>query len=108
MAVKRAQAYCAVGPEGLIDIDLIRRSSASCQYAASNIHNTPWPRLVAKGWEVVPVRITAEDDADGDKPMPRIVTIDAEPSPAPIPRRAAPAQAAPGGEAKIGLFRCDR
>ena len=104
MAVKRAQAYCAVGPEGLIDIDLIRRSSSSCHFAASNIKNIPWPALVGMGWEVVPVRIVAEDDAEGDKPGPRMVTIDAEPA-APRPRRA---PRPPGGEGKIGLFRCDR
>lgn len=79
--VKPKEAWCAVGPDGEIDIDMLRRGQAGCEHAASSIRGQAWPRLVHLGWRVLRVRIVRAD-------APEV----AEPAPAPAPaRRKAPA-----------------
>lgn len=65
-------AYCAVGPDGKIDIDLVRRNPASAHSAAGNVHGLPWPRMVGKGWRVIPVRVApaGEVEAEVSAPIP--------------------------------------
>jgi hypothetical protein len=86
--IKPIEAHCAVGPDGALDIDLIRRNAASCQHAATQVRGIPWPRLVHIGWRVVRVRIGR---ADAEEVQP-------EPAPAPPPPAATrPRRAAPAG-----------
>lgn len=65
-----AEAYCAVGPDGKIDIDMVRRNPASAHSAAGNIHGLPWPRMVGMGWRVVPVRVAPAGDIDTQDSAP--------------------------------------
>lgn len=64
--VRPTVAFCAVGPDGAIDIDLVRRSQSSCHSAASNIHGLGWMALVGKGWRVVEVRLSLHTGNEGD------------------------------------------
>lgn len=50
-------ACCAVGPDGRLDIDLIRRNQASAQHAAKSIQGGSWPALASKGWRIIAVEI---------------------------------------------------
>ena len=68
------EAFCAVGPKGKIDIDMIRRNAASCHSAAQNIEGKAWPALGREGWRVVRVRVVAigEEEPEAiDMPEPR-------------------------------------
>lgn len=78
MKVKPTEAFCAIGPDGVIDIDLVRRNRASAQAAAGAIHSRAWPAMVAKGWQVIPVVIQASDFE-----LPSPVEIGWPPAPAP-------------------------
>ncbi len=51
------EAFCAVGSDLKVDIDLIRRTAASAQYAATTMTGSHWPAMALAGWAVVPVRI---------------------------------------------------
>ena len=82
--VPPVEAVCAIGPDGKIDIDLIRRNPASCQAAAKSITGLPWPRAVQLGWRTVRVRIVAAGSPEAEEPMPEPVR------PSPPPRRRAP------------------
>lgn len=87
MKIAPSPAVMAVGPDGKIDIDLIRRNKASAQHAAKTLTGYPWPVLHGQGWRVVDVLIVPKADVTGEEP----VTIDlGDPSPAPLegkPRR---------------------
>lgn len=50
-----AEAFCAVGPDGKIDIDLVRRNRASAQHAAGAVNGTTWAALASQGWQVIDV-----------------------------------------------------
>ncbi len=89
--ILKAEAVCAVGPDGKIEIDLIRRNGASAQKAAGNVHGLAWPQLAAKGWQVVDVVIMHKAEAEVAEP-------EARPAPAPPgkpPRRPPPPTAPP-------------
>lgn len=96
-------AYCAIGPDRRIDIDLVRRNQASCGSAAGNVQGMAWPHLAGKGWRIVSVRIVEVGSAD-DVP---------EVDPAPAPKRKPPAppsaKASAGSPTKISspaMLRC--
>ena len=104
------EAHCAVGPDGKIDIDLIRRSQASCHTAAQNIQGGTWAGLVRNGWRVVRVVIgpVAEVEAaplDVAVAPSRPVAAVADSPPSPIRMRRC---AAPAAGAGTSLLRCGR
>ena len=77
------RAFCAVrpGPNAALDLDLIRRSAASAEYAASQMQGGGWRNLSLAGWRVLPVLIMEADlDAvasaaePADKPTKRTRT----------------------------------
>lgn len=86
--IKRTEAVCAVGPDGVIDIDMIRRNQASAQKAAGNTTGLHWPQLAAKGWQVVPVVIAHKAEAD-------VLEPEAKPAPPGKPPRRPPPPVAP-------------
>lgn len=94
MKVQPTTAFCAIGPDGTIDLDMIRRSASSARGAATAIKSTAWPALAAKGWVIVPVRITAAGEPEEEAvPLP--------PKP-PAPRPAVERRPAGG----VKLLRC--
>jgi hypothetical protein len=103
----RAEAFCAVGPDQAIDIDLVRRSVASAQHSAvvTKGEGRQWPALARIGWTVVPVRIyggsaVPEELVDqGDLPKPRGAAV-------PKSRSRKPEQGAHPGRAAASLLRC--
>lgn len=74
-----AEAYCAVGPDGRIDIDLVRRNPASAHSAAGNVHGLPWPRMVGKGWRVIPVRVLPAGDVEAEVSAPTLTRAPSKP-----------------------------
>ncbi len=74
MKVQAIKAFCAVGPGGLLDIDLVRRSQSAAQWAAGAVSGDAWPRLAAAGWTVIEVRIGAANDEAG-APAARKATL---------------------------------
>lgn len=93
-------AFIAIGTDGVMDLDLVRRSRAAAQWAATSVHGRAWPHLVASGWrvELVTVRLAASlpDDDAGDRPGPArlgaalpprpLVAAPRPPPPPPSPR----------------------
>jgi len=81
------EAFCAIGPDQKIDIDMIRRNRASAEFAAKNVTGHHWVKLAASGWSVIPVTIGPAGAPPAAAAPPR------RPSP-PMPP-AAPAAAQP-------------
>lgn len=99
--IQPIEAHCAVGPDGKIDIDLIRRNQASAQAAAKGITGMPWPAAASKGWHVIGVRVVPL--------LPGAEEVVEEPPPSPPPRRHRPPSAAiaPAGRERSPLLRCE-
>jgi hypothetical protein len=83
--IKAREAWCAVGPDGEIDIDLIRRGQAGCQMAATSIRGIPWPRLAHGGWRILRVRIVRADDPQVADTRPAPAQAATKPRVAPPP-----------------------
>jgi len=56
-AIAPVEAFCAIGPDQKIDIDMLRRNRASAEFAAKNVTGNHWVKLAAAGWSVVAVTI---------------------------------------------------
>ena len=116
MKVTPIAAYCAVGPDGKLDIDMVRRAVPAAQWAAGAVLGTTWAALGKRGWRVIAVRIGAADDAEEAaeparratmtgrvsmaSPVTRDVTGEA---PASAPRPVRPARTA--GDGRMALLR---
>jgi hypothetical protein len=66
--IRPTEAFCAVGPTGKIDIDMIRMGRAGAEHAAGVVSGLGWAAMRAQGYEVVPIVIVPRRDA-GDAPM---------------------------------------
>jgi len=90
MKLTPAPACLAVGPDGKIDIDCIRRTKANAQYAAANIQGKSWPYLERTGWRVLNVMVMPVSDVTGDEPLHLTVTPAAEQPADPVELRDRP------------------
>jgi hypothetical protein len=108
-----ADACCAVGPDGKIDIDMVRRTRAGAEYVATQTQQKAWPHLVRAGWRTMPVRVIragGPEDVEGEilpdapPPAPRAAVAGA-------PRRRLPETISAAAYRKLvgadgGMLRC--
>lgn len=104
-----AGAHCAIGPDGLIDIDMLRRGRASAESAAKTIKGVAWAILARQGWQVFPVRIVPAGEPDPESvaapvPPPTGLRADAAARLAPAAGRRVLVTA----DARAGMLRCGR
>lgn len=104
MKLKAAPAVLAVGPDGVVDIDMVRRNKPGAKWAASNITGRAWPQLERDGWVILSVVVMPVADVTGDEPLELTRSAPAaEPAPT-APRKAKRAPKPTAGGSPVVRF----
>lgn len=94
-------AYAAVGPDGEIDIDLLRRTGANARYGATCVAGKPWPQLAAAGWTIERVTVSGSTESVPVEQRPPEEKSPEGVPPPPTRRKAAAPAAQPSGPPQI-------